>query len=331
VIDLEAPRTFTITSAIRHWLARRRLRQVFADTQPTICVALSYASAVRVALGGIGAGTPTVWVCQEDVASLLSRRSPWRVRRVFEALRRTPLHIVCLRQTAVDAFTKLGFSAARLHLIPNAPVFPDTSHGYTPAERQRKRLEAGLPDAELVAICVAHLNPVKRHDILLEAVARATRQGVRVALACVGSELTEHREHAAHLRALTTRLNLDGQVVWAGEQTNVYDWLALADVAVLASDHEAAPTFLLEAAAAGLPLLGSDVPGIRDVITPGLNGELFPDGDSVACAKAMIDMAQDGDRWRSLGTEARRLVEASRGRMEQQWTELLRTLDVESR
>jgi glycosyltransferase involved in cell wall biosynthesis len=221
--------------------------------------------------------------------------------------------------------TALGFPAANLTLIPNSPT-PDQGSGgddVSEAERTRLRLRHHIPAADIVAVCVAHLNPVKRHDLLLEAVERANAAGTRVVLVCVGAEFPGFEEHAARLHALTGSRGLTAQVLWVGAQDNVTEFLALADVAVLASDHEVSPTFLLEAASAGLPLLGSDAPGIRESVRPGENGLLFGADDPAACSDALIRLARDPEQRQRLGHAARARARASAGAMEREWETLL--------
>ena len=69
---------------------------------------------------------------------------------------------------------------------------------------------------------------------------------------------------------------------------NVEDYLANADVFLLSSDYEALPLALLEAMAAGLPIVATDVGGVRDIVTD--NGILIPAGDTAAMVQAMEDL-----------------------------------------
>lgn len=81
--------------------------------------------------------------------------------------------------------------------------------------------------------------------------------------------------------------------------------LAGADIAVLPSHHEGLPRFLLEAAATGLPLVGSDDPGCRRVIEDGVNGLVVPIRDASALAEAISALASDETLRRRMGLSGR--------------------------
>ena len=83
------------------------------------------------------------------------------------------------------------------------------------------------------------------------------------------------------------------------------------DIAILPSHSEGLPKALLEAAACGLPLLGADVAGIREVILHGSNGLLFEKGDDVDIANKITEMASDQIFRKAAGKASRQLVENS--------------------
>ena len=81
------------------------------------------------------------------------------------------------------------------------------------------------------------------------------------------------------------------------------------DIAILPSHREGLPKALLEAAACGLPLLGADVAGIREIILHGSNGLLFAKGDDADIASKITEMAGDQTFREAAGKASRRLVE----------------------
>ncbi len=79
-----------------------------------------------------------------------------------------------------------------------------------------------------------------------------------------------------------------------GHRDDIAPLLAQADVVALPTSYgEGIPRILIEAAAAGLPLVATDVPGCRDIVRPGENGILVPERDAVALADALQRLAQD--------------------------------------
>lgn len=97
----------------------------------------------------------------------------------------------------------------------------------------------------------------------------------------------------------------EGPVEFLGHRADMPELLRQVHVAVLPSYHEGVPKFLLEAAAAGLPLVGSDIPGCRAVIEPEANGLLVPPRDPEALAAALGRLLRDSSLRRAMGAAAR--------------------------
>ncbi len=88
-----------------------------------------------------------------------------------------------------------------------------------------------------------------------------------------------------------------GDVSFLGHRSDIRDLIQAADLAVLPSYREGLPQSLLEAAACGLPLVATDVPGCREVISNGVNGLLVPPLDSELLAEAIIELLIDPERY----------------------------------
>jgi glycosyltransferase involved in cell wall biosynthesis len=97
----------------------------------------------------------------------------------------------------------------------------------------------------------------------------------------------------------------EGLVVWLGHVDNMVNLLGSVDVVVLPSYREGLPRSLVEAAACGLPLITTDVPGCREVISDGIDGLLVPMGDSDALAQAIQRLQDNPEFARQLGDAAR--------------------------
>jgi glycosyltransferase involved in cell wall biosynthesis len=96
---------------------------------------------------------------------------------------------------------------------------------------------------------------------------------------------------------------------WLGHRDDIPAVLRTAHIAVLPSYREGLPKSLLEAAAAGLPLVASDVPGCREVVRHGYNGILVPPRDPVALADAIERLASDPELRALMGRRSREIVE----------------------
>ena len=109
-------------------------------------------------------------------------------------------------------------------------------------------------------------------------------------------------------QAWLEELGGDDSVEWREHESDIRGSLAEADVVVLPSYREGLPKSLLEGAAAGRPLIATNVPGCRDVTIDGRTGILVGPRDAPALATAMQALADDPDRRRALGDRARTLV-----------------------
>lgn len=102
----------------------------------------------------------------------------------------------------------------------------------------------------------------------------------------------------------------DGTVEWLGQRDDIPELLAEATIFCLASYREGLPKSLIEAAAAGLPLVTTDTSGCREVVTDGFNGLLVPVGDAPALASAIARLLDDTGLAEQLGRAARVDAEA---------------------
>jgi glycosyltransferase involved in cell wall biosynthesis len=115
-----------------------------------------------------------------------------------------------------------------------------------------------------------------------------------------------------------------GLVQFPGHVEDMPDFLARADIFVLPSYREGLPRSLIEAGASGLPLIATDVPGCRDVITNGRDGILVPARNATALADAILGLVVDADLASKLGLAARKKVHTSFNES----TVIKQTLDV---
>ncbi len=163
--------------------------------------------------------------------------------------------------------------------------------------------ESPFPAGGHVLVAVGRLTRQKGHDLLLRAVAALPRQDVRVAI------LGEGEDRAA-LTYLAETLGLGARLLMPGFVREPEAWLAHADAFVLASRWEGFGHVVVEAMAAGQPVIAFDCPhGPRDIITSGVNGLLVPDGDLPALTQALEDVLDDAAKARRLAAAGHRDAE----------------------
>jgi glycosyltransferase involved in cell wall biosynthesis len=148
--------------------------------------------------------------------------------------------------------------------------------------RKAIRHALGFTDEDFVLIMVARLHAGKGHRVLLEAMRQLFDSYPKLKLICLG-EGEEERE----LRAFSESLGLARCVRFAGYQHDVPAWLKAADINVLPSFYEGLPLTILEAMAASLATVASNVGGIPEAIEHGVSGLLVPPGDAHRLARAL--------------------------------------------
>jgi glycosyltransferase involved in cell wall biosynthesis len=147
---------------------------------------------------------------------------------------------------------------------------------------------------------VGRLVPIKRIDLMLRGAARARRRGVSVRLAVVGDGV---------LRQQLERLadELGGYVRFLGYRSDLPEIAAGTDAAVLTSDSEGTPVWLIEAAAAARPAVATAVGGVPEVVTDD-SGVLVSQGDEIAVSDAIARLSADPTLRRTMGDRARAYV-----------------------
>ena len=174
----------------------------------------------------------------------------------------------------------------RWHVLPLAlDLEPVTARAVDPVEA---RGWLDLPaDVPVVGI-VGRLVPIKNHVLFIEAARQVLLERPDVVFAIAGDgELRAMLEAEAH-RALGERVRFLG---WVFDLALLY---AALDVVVLTSLNEGTPVALIEAMAAGRPVVATDVGGVAEVVRDDAKGMLVPSGDAEAIAQAVLRSLQAG-------------------------------------
>lgn len=208
------------------------------------------------------------------------------------ALRRSR-GVVVNSQRARQALMRRGL--ARVHYVPNG-IDLDAAQ---PAE------EAPSPAATRRIVAVGRLSREKGYPHLLEAVAQVRDLCPPVELVIAG----EGPDREA-LEVSARRLGVAERVRFAGHVDSIYPLLRGAEAFVLPSLHEGMPNALMEAMAAGRPLVATAVDGVLDLVTDGEEALLVPPGDGAALARALRTILTDPALADRLGRRARERIAA---------------------
>jgi sugar transferase (PEP-CTERM/EpsH1 system associated) len=179
----------------------------------------------------------------------------------------------------------------------------DVDHFERPIDGAKLRRELGIDDDALVVGMVARLAPVKDHANLLRAFLQVRDAGHNVTLLIVGDG-----ELHADLVARAKEMGIADAVMFLGARDDVDELLQVMDLFVLSSQSEGISITLLEAMAAGLAIVATDVGGNSEVIEEGATGLLVPKEDPKALAATIAALLTDGDRRRAMGEAGRERV-----------------------
>jgi glycosyltransferase involved in cell wall biosynthesis len=168
------------------------------------------------------------------------------------------------------------------------------------SEKQRVRDELKLASDGRLFLMVAEFIPRKRHVDALRAMASLDRPNVVMALAGDGPQFER-------IQALASQLGISNQVRFLGFRNDTKALMSASDALVLPSLQEGLPRSILEAQAMGLPVIGTTIRGIRDLLEDGM-GFLVPPKDPRSLARMMARVLDHPDEAQQIGAAAQRNV-----------------------
>jgi glycosyltransferase involved in cell wall biosynthesis len=166
-------------------------------------------------------------------------------------------------------------------------------------QREAVRAQLGLASDDVAVITVANLRRQKAYPDLLAAARDVVDRNPAVRFFAVGQGPLETELHAER-----DRLGLGERFTFLGYRDDPHRLLAAMDVYALASHHEGLPLALMEAFAAGLPVVATAVGGVPDVVEPDVSGLLVPPAQPEQLATALLRVVADPGLRRTLGAGA---------------------------
>jgi glycosyltransferase involved in cell wall biosynthesis/CelD/BcsL family acetyltransferase involved in cellulose biosynthesis len=197
----------------------------------------------------------------------------------------------------VAEWVKRVYGVRDCMVIPNG--IPIAEYQRPSTSRQAWRRKHGFQEGDVLFVCAARLAKQKNHAMLLEAFSRgpATIRSTHLLLAGDG-------ECRPPLEAQVRERALQGRVHFLGLRADVAEVLAAADVFVLASHTEGHPLSLMEAMAAGLPVVATAVGGVPEIVEDHKQGLLVKPHDCHGMAAAMVCLGQDPGKRLEMGRAA---------------------------
>ena len=259
-----------------------------------------------------------LYVLRYSLAYMLGRRIPAMVHTVHNLAEREVedwsgrlIHRVAFRQGVIPVAIaeKVAHSLRCLYGIDGVPLIPNgipvADFRQPSIDRREWRRREGFAPTDVLFVCVAGLRVQKNHALLLESFAWSPASDPRAHLLFVGGgKLMPNIEKQVKAMGLGERVHL------LGPRSDVPEVLNAADVFVLSSDWEGNPLSVMEAMAAGKPVVCTAVGGVPELVEDGRCGLLVPPRDAEALAGAMSYTLENPETRTSMGNSAaRRAVE----------------------
>jgi glycosyltransferase involved in cell wall biosynthesis len=162
------------------------------------------------------------------------------------------------------------------------------------------------PTRKLVVTTAGNIRRVKGHDVFIKAAASIAPQFPNVCFSIAGEVLDP--AYFEELQALVRNLNLEGHFHFAGGVTNLSEHLSAADIFVLPSRSEGFSNAIVEAMAASLPVVATNVGGNAEAVQDGVSGFIVPTEDPNALATAITLLLADPSSAKAMGEAGRHLA-----------------------
>jgi glycosyltransferase involved in cell wall biosynthesis len=250
--------------------------------------------------------------------SHISRRYPWvafhhgytttdRKMRLYNRVDRWSLPAADRLITVCQAFARelahnTGASLESISVLHNS-IRPEPPA--TEAEVQAIRSKLGIANGDRIVLAIGRLSKEKAHADLITAFARLRKSNpeINCKLIIVG-EGPERGKLEASAESFDQREN----VIFAGQVSDVRPFYAAADVFALPSHSEGSPNVLLEAMAAEVPIIATEVGGVPEMVEQNQSALLVPANDPTALAEAISRVLTDQDLAQRLTMNASKLV-----------------------
>ena len=214
---------------------------------------------------------------------------PLRAYEMLDKMALRKMHrVVSVSETVRSALMRSGIPAARLSTITNGVDYDRFQNSAAAA------LDLPADTTHLIGL-VGRLVPEKGFQFMAMAGPRILRMHPRASFLIVGEG-----PYRTRLEQLVAELGITSRFRFAGHRPDMACVYRCMDVMVLPSLREATPMCILEAMAAGVPVIASAVGGIPDVISDGVNGRLVRPGSQEELENAVITMLSKPDHARSL-------------------------------
>jgi glycosyltransferase involved in cell wall biosynthesis len=280
------------------WATRRQLAALIADFQPQVFAAHGFSEHIWGRQAAFAANVPVVLHIEQNC----ERYAFWRLWAARPLAARTTA-TVCVSQGVADHIRPKGLIGPRLEIVHNGADATRYSVGAPPFATRSQDI-----------IMVARFARQKDQPTLIRAAKRLADSGWTGRLLLGGDGKASHRTACEKLVA---HLGLADRVDFPGRVADAAPLYHRCRAAVLSTHYEGLPLVLMDYMAAGCAAIGSNAPGVPDIIQPGQTGWLFPTGDDAALADTLRGVLAGGPEVEAIAARGQAEVPArfSVGRM----------------
>ena len=274
------------------WRTYYRLHRVFKEFRPDIVH--THVHVLRYAFPSLVYFKPRLMV--HTVHNLAEREIEPRARWLQRlAYRRGVIPVAVAREVAA--------SMERLYGIGNSRVvwncIPTDVYASPQTSREVWRAKQGFSEEDVLFVCVARFAPQKNHALLISAFAKGPAADPKAHLVLAGQGVLR-----AQLQERVNELGLTNRVHFLGLRRDIPDVLGAADIFALGSDYEGNPLSVIEAMAAGLPIVSTAAGGVPELLQNGKQGFIVQPGHGEELSEAMVILLKDRDLRRTMGAAA---------------------------
>jgi len=265
------------------------LVRICRQFRPDVLIAHGFSEHLWGRYAGLLAGVPYLVHVEHNTRERYTR---WRLAQARWLATRTARIVGCSEGVRLRLL-ELGFPAARVMAIDNGiNLAPFATAGTRP-----------ISERDPSILMVARFARQKDHATLLRAIALLRARGLRPPVQLAGAGRDSHRQA---VEALSRELGIEDQVQFLGVVRDIPQRLGNTRIAVLSTLYEGMPLALIEGMAAGCAVVGSRVPGVREIIQHGINGMLAEPRDPQSLADTLESLLRDDTLAARFGAEARR-------------------------
>ncbi len=236
---------------------------------------------------------------------IITRHVLFRLNRLHALTFRQARRVIAVSHAVEHALiAQKIFPARKITVIPNGIDFRRFDASLQGFDRETFRRRMNIPQGSSLVGIVGEIKRQKGHEDYLRAAAIIAREKTSVHFIIAGADTTGTDAHRAALERLINELGLKSRVHFTGWLDEIAPLMAALDVYVSASHTESFGLAIVEAMAAGLPVVATATEGAREIIDNEETGVIVSIGNPEALASAVLHLLKDKDERARLGTLA---------------------------